>query len=111
MVPLRYHVTSGLNRASISRYGLDWSRMGAAPGIAGSRRPEQEGCFLAADEWERDWFIRMNNTGGAVDVWEVHGINADDLIQSPEGHYFFPAVIPATELRLIQRDLPPGRRG
>ena len=85
--------------------------MGAAPGIAGSRRPEQEGCFLAANEWERDWFIQMNNTGGSVDVWEVRGINADDLIQSPGGHYYFPGVIPATELRLIQRDLPPRQRG
>ena len=69
----RYHVTSALNRASIQRYGLDWRRMGSARGIAGSLRAEQEGCFLASDEGERDWFVRMNNTGGAVDVWEVDG--------------------------------------
>jgi hypothetical protein len=104
---IRYHVTSVLNRASISRHGLDWSRMGAAPGIAGSRRPEQEGCFLAADDFERDWFVRMNNTGGAVDVWEVRSIDADDLIRSPEGYYYFPGVIAASDLRLVQRDLPP----
>lgn len=106
-MPTRYHVTSALNRASISRYGLDWSRMGAARGIAGSHRPEQQGCFLAADEGERDWFVQMNNTGGAVDVWEVQGIDADDLTQSPEGHYYFPGVISAAKLRLVQRDLPP----
>lgn len=108
-MPPRYHVTSVLNRASILRYGLDCSRMGAARGIAGSYGPEQQGCFLAAGEWERDWFVRMNNTGGAVDVWEVHGINDDDLIESPEGHYFFPGVIAAAKLRLVQRDLPPSR--
>lgn len=83
----RYHVTSALNRASIQRYGLDWRRMGSARGIAGSLRAEQEGCFLASDEGERDWFVRMNNTGGAVDVWEVDGIDAASLVQSPEGHY------------------------
>ncbi|MCQ4118420.1 hypothetical protein [Rhodococcus tibetensis] len=72
--------------------------------------PEQEGCFLAADEFERDWFVRMNNTGGAVDVWEVYSIDADDLIESPEGHYYFPGVVATSNLRLVQQDLPPVRR-
>ncbi|MFC7447448.1 hypothetical protein [Rhodococcus daqingensis] len=109
-MPARYHVTSALNRASILRFGLDWRRMGAAPGIAGSRRPVQEGCFLAADEFERDWFVRMNNTGGAVDVWEVHGVDAADLVLSPEGYHYFPGVIPTGSVRLAQRDLPPASR-
>ncbi|WP_241032375.1 hypothetical protein [Rhodococcus pseudokoreensis] len=108
-MPPRYHVTSVLNRASISRFGLDWTRMGAARGIAGSYSPEQQGCFLAAGEWERDWFVRMNNTGGAVDVWEVHGIDDADLVQSPEGHFYFPGVIAPSEILLVQRDLPPAR--
>ncbi|MFE5702370.1 hypothetical protein [Rhodococcus koreensis] len=83
--------------------------MGAARGIAGSYRPEQQGCFLAAGERECDWFVRMNNTGGAVDVWEVHGIDDADLVQSPEGYFYFPGVIAASELLLVQRDLPPAR--
>jgi hypothetical protein len=58
------HVTSSRNRSSILRYGLDWTRMGAAPGIAGSGRPEVEGCFLCVDVLEDEWFIKMNNTGG-----------------------------------------------
>lgn len=41
-----FHVSSSHNRASIGAHGLDWDRMGAAPGIAGSPVPEQEGCFL-----------------------------------------------------------------
>jgi hypothetical protein len=81
-MPLHYHVTSVLNRESVSRSGIDWQRLGAAPGIAGSRRPEQQGCFLVADESMVDWFVGLNNTGGAVGVWEVHGIAADDLVQS-----------------------------
>ncbi|QBJ95485.1 hypothetical protein ERC79_05560 [Rhodococcus sp. ABRD24] len=105
-MPVRYHVTSALNRTSIQRFGLDWRRMGAAPGIAGSRLPEQEGCFLAADEFERDWFVRMNSTGGPVDVWEVHGVDAADLVLSPEGHHYLPGVIPIGNVRLAQRDLP-----
>lgn len=107
MMSIRYHVTSVLNRESIARHGLDWSRMGAARGIAGSRQPEVEGCFLAADEFERDWFVRINNTGGAVDVWAVEGVDGFDLALSPEGHHYFPGVIAPTNLRLSQRDLPP----
>lgn len=42
--------------------------MGAAPGIAGSRTPEQQGCFLAPDEETAEWFVQMSNTGGPVDV-------------------------------------------
>ncbi|MGV9946983.1 hypothetical protein [Rhodococcus aetherivorans] len=107
---VRYHVTSTLNRTSIARYGLDWNRMGAARGIAGSLRPEQPGCFLCASEWERDWFVRMNNTDGPVDVWEVHGVEAEDLIESPEGSYYFPGVIPRNRVRLVLQDVPPVAR-
>ena len=109
-MPPRYHVTSVLNRDSISRHGLDYSRMGAARGIAGSVRPEQQGCFLAANEFECDWFVRMNNTGGAVDVWEVNGIEADDLLPSPEGHHYYPGVIAAARIRLVREDVPPAER-
>ena len=77
---LFYHVTSVLNRTSILTHGLDWTRMGAAPGIAGSRRAEQEGCFLAHGDMEADWFVRMNNTGGPVDVWQVNNVTEADLV-------------------------------
>ena len=49
-----FHVTSALNRDSILAHGLDWTRMGAAPGIAGSLTPEEEGVFLCRDEFEAD---------------------------------------------------------
>ena len=57
-----FHVSSSLNRESIREHGLDWARMGAAWGMAGSREPEVEGNFLCR-EYEVDRFTSMNNTG------------------------------------------------
>jgi hypothetical protein len=90
-------------------HGLDWRRMGVAPGIAGSPCPEQEGCFLAPDEWTTDYFVEMNNTGGPVDVWTVEGVDASALVTSPEGYEYLPAAIPWEKLRLVRTDIPPWR--
>ena len=52
--------------------------------IAGSVRPEEEGCFLCRDRWEADWFVAMNNTGGPVDIWAIEDVNsANWLMQAP----------------------------
>src|SRR5580692_9856031 len=79
-----YHLTSAKNRDSISEHGLDWSRMSAAPGIAGSQRPEKEGCFVctlrSGAPGSIDSFIYMNNTGGPVDVWAVDGMDERRLL-------------------------------
>jgi hypothetical protein len=80
-----FHVTSSMNRESIR--ALDWRLTGMSRGIAGSTHPEQEGCFMCLDDGELDWFVRMNNTGGPVDVWAVDGVNRQDLVVSPEGHF------------------------
>ncbi len=95
-----YHVTSRLNRASIAEHGLDWERMGAAPGIAGSPTPEVAGVFLCRDEFEVGWFARMNNTGGPVDVWEVDGVDPDSLVDNGSGYGYLAAKIPASQLTL-----------
>lgn len=102
---IRFHVTSVLNRASIREYGLDYRKMGAARGIAGSYEAEQAGCFLACSPAERDWFVRMNNTGGPVDVWEVNGVEDDELTISPEGHRYRAGIIPPDRIRLAQSDI------
>jgi hypothetical protein len=102
-----FHVSSSRNRASIAKYGLDISRMGAARGIAGSYSPEQQGCFLALDEYERRWFVQVNNTGGSVDVWAVSGVDRDDLVISPENYHFLPGRIPPDRVRLVENDIPP----
>lgn len=104
-----FHVSSNLNRDSIDAFGLDWSRMAAAPGIAGSRAPEVEGCFLAGSEWEADYFVRLNNTGGPVDVWRVEGVNVAALVDFGNGYAFLPARIPREQLTLLRTDLPPAR--
>jgi hypothetical protein len=106
-----YHVTSSRNRASIRENGLDWRLMSVSPGIAGSTAPEKEGCFLCRAEWEADWFVRMNNTGGPVDVWAVDDVDEDDLVRSPTGLLYLPATIPADRLTLLRTDIPPASDG
>lgn len=114
-MPRMFHVSSVLNRESILAYGLDWTRMGAACGIAGSRVPEQDGVFLCRDEYEAGWFVEMNNTGGPVDVWVVTGIEEDQLLDNGSGLGYFPALISASQITLAERPaaasaLLPGRR-
>ena len=66
-----FHATFSANRESISRHGLDWTRM-TGSGIAGSRRPEAEGVFLCADLESAEWFAQMGTRHGqAVDIWAV----------------------------------------
>jgi hypothetical protein len=48
-VPAVFHGSSVANRESIAKHGLDWTRMGVAPGMAGSQKPEVEGCFVCID--------------------------------------------------------------
>ena len=102
-----FHVTPSKNRRSILANGLDWRLMGASRGIAGSQKPEQQGCFLCRSEWEADWFVRMNNTGGSVDVWAVDGVEEPDVVESPEGFLYLPATIPSDRLILFRADIPP----
>jgi hypothetical protein len=97
-----FHVTSSLNRESIAIHGLDWTRMGATRGIAGSTRPEEAGVFLCGD-LDVDFFVRMNNTGGPVDVWAVDGIDNARLVTTGSGFQYVPARIPAGQLALVEQ--------
>lgn len=100
-----FHVTSTLNRESIQRHGLDWRFMQAAPGIAGSREPEEEGCFLAPDLDEAEYFVGMNNTGGRVDVWAIEGYDEAQLLDNGSGYHYLPAPVPVARLTLLRRDV------
>lgn len=84
--------------------------MGAARGIAGSLSPEVAGVFLCTDASEVDFFVRMNNTGGPVDVWAVEGIDGASLVTFDTGYSYLPEKIEATRLTLIGAELPPVRR-
>jgi hypothetical protein len=101
-----FHISSSRNRESIQRHGLDWRRMGAARGIAGSDTPEQEGCFLI-ERHGVDYFVEMNNTSGPVDVWAVREVDESALVESPEGYRYLPARIPPQRLTLVRRDVTP----
>lgn len=81
--------------------------MGPAPGIAGSNRPEAEGAFLSSDEFEVDWFIRMNNTGGPVDVWAVDHVDVSALLDNGSGYRYLPGTIAPASLTLLRKDIPP----
>ena len=96
-----FHVSSVANRDSILAHGLDWTRMGAAHGIAGSTRPEAEGVFLC-DEFEVRFFTGMNNTGGPIDVWAVSGIGTNDLVDAGSGFCYYPAKIPPAQVTLFR---------
>jgi hypothetical protein len=100
-----FHVSSVLNRKSIAEHGLDWSRMGAARGIAGSRRPEAEGAFVCRQE-DVEFFLRINNTGGPVDVWSVDGVDEELLTDNGNGFVYLPGRVPAALICLVQSDIP-----
>jgi hypothetical protein len=101
-----FHVSSVLNRESIAEHGLDWSRMGAARGIAGSRSPEAEGAFVCRGQDEVQFFLRINNTGGPVDLWSVDGVDEELLTDNGNGFVYLPGRVPAALVRLVQSDIP-----
>lgn len=102
-----FHVSSSLNRASILAHGLDSSRMGGVRGIAGSPVPEQPGCFVSPHDAE--FFVRMNNTGGPVDVWEVLEVDPESLACDPDTEFhYLPDGAQPQQVRLVETDLPGG---
>jgi hypothetical protein len=82
--------------------------MADAPGIAGSRQPEEQGCFVCMNEFEVSFFVRGNNTGGPVDVWAVEGVTEDELVTPPNGFQYVPRRIAPTQLSLYRKDLTRG---
>jgi len=106
-----FHVTPATNRDSIRRHGLDW-RLGGG-GIAGSREPEKPGVFLARDEAEADFFIRIGERRfPALDLWEItldhdalgNVVGGEVLIREFDGFLCWMQAIPPSRLRLRERD-------
>jgi hypothetical protein len=102
-----YHVTSSRNRVSVEKYGLDWSRMASAPGIAGSRVPEIHGVFVCRSRFEVDFFVRLNNSGGPVDVWAVDDVSPSELLETASGLFYLPFPVGPGHLTLVDRDVSP----
>ncbi|WP_206425993.1 hypothetical protein [Nakamurella antarctica] len=98
-----FHVSSANNRASIRAHGLDWSRMSLASGIAGSCEPEADGIFVVPDYFTAEFFVRMNNTGGPVDVWAIDGVDEADLVETGTGFSYLPYLIDPARLTLLDQ--------
>ena len=103
-----YHVSSSRNRDSIKAHGLDWSFMTTSAGIAGSREPEAEGVFVCLDKFTVDFFVRMNNTGGPVDIWAIDDVDQTHLTDNGSGFTYLPTRIAPKHLTLLDQDLPAG---
>jgi hypothetical protein len=110
-VGLLFHVSSRRNRESILEHGLDWRLMSDAPGIAGNNAPEVAGVFLCVSRLEADFFIRMNNTGGPVDLWQVKGVNIEQLLDAGSGYLYLPCPVDVASLELTVDDVQPPVRG
>jgi len=96
-----YHVTAAANRASIRRHGLDWRRMGAAPGVAGSPGPELPGVFVC-DAGDVSFFLRMARSPS--DVWSVD-VGGFWLETGPDGWWVINHPVPSHRLRLVAQEV------
>jgi hypothetical protein len=104
---LAYHASPSANRDSIRRHGLDWGRMGAAPGLAsGVNVPEDAAIFLAVDLEGAKWFAGMARGGHRVDIWTVQSEGLD-LFETVEGWVYCPTLISPERLDLVEADLDP----
>jgi len=94
------HITASVNRPSIQHWGLDWSRMGAARGIAGSTQPEVSGVFL--DTIDSVCFFKTM-AREPVDLWAVD-VTDLWLENGPDGWYIHTSPIGPDRLRLLEGD-------
>lgn len=93
-----FHVTATENRRSILRHGLDWRRMGAAPGVAGSREPELPAVFLCESLDDTGFFTQMSRL--PADVWAVR-VDGLWVETGPHGWIIVPEPVPPERLRLL----------
>jgi hypothetical protein len=99
-MPTYYHITSSLNRASIEQHGLDPTRMGNVPGIAGAGVPEVDGVFLAFDLWEVRAYANFRVHQEMLDIWRINDLDAE-LRETPNGTFYVEGPIPREMIELI----------
>jgi hypothetical protein len=96
-----FHATATANRESIRRHGLDWRRMGAAPGIAGSTRPELPAVFVCDSREDVSFFLHMART--PADVWTVD-VGGLWIETGPDGWWIISQPIGPERLTLAEGD-------
>jgi hypothetical protein len=109
-----FHATRSENRDSIRRFGLDWTRMGDTPGIAGSQHPERPGVFLCRSLQSAYWFATMPRQD-LTDIWAAR-VEDVWLETDPsaggggdQDWMICPQPIASEHLELIKADIPSGR--
>jgi hypothetical protein len=63
---------------------------------------------LSTEDWDVDYFVRMNNPAAPVDVWQLEGFDADQMSDNGNGYVYLPGRISAGPITLVQRDLAGG---
>jgi hypothetical protein len=101
-----FHVTAAENRKSIFRHGLDWRRMTATRGIAGSQEPELPAIFLCESLTETSFFAEMASV--PTDVWAVR-VDGLWVESGPDGWLMLAEPVLPDRLRLVETDVPPSR--
>lgn len=99
-----FHVTAVANRDSISRHGLDWHRMGAAPGSPGVQSRSLRRCLSATAVTRRassrQWPARPAMCGRSA-------LRACGLRTARTAGSSLPSRSGPDRLRLADRDVPP----
>ncbi len=95
-----FHASEAANRSSISVRGLDWRRMGAAPGIAGSLTPETDGIYFTATLDEARFFVHLRSDL-MVDVRAIE-IDGLPVEQQPDGWWVCRVPIAPERLRRVE---------
>jgi len=102
-----YHLSPVENRDSIRAHGLDPSRMGAAPGLAGSERPEVTGVYVFDDPGEAKWWAGTmgERHRSGLDLWQFTAQQAQ-LAAGPDGFDHLTGTVAPEALRLRQTFTP-----
>jgi len=60
--------------------------------------------LVGGARFEADYFLRMNNTGGPVDVWQIDGIEVEELLDAGSGYLYLPRPVHSSLVRLTALD-------
>ena len=74
--------------------------------LAGNIEAEADGVFLCETELV-EFFIRINSTGGPVDLWEVRDVDPQALVDNGTGFRYLPGIVATDRIALVREDIAP----